>query len=121
MQTATIVKIGKDSYDVSYPNVGQKLDIENVKLMLTNSQYGEMARSGHVTALQLLDLVDAVAYFTILVPELKSSLKVQDFMDMNPVEARNLRKGYKKYFVPFFEAVEKELNEDGDEDETTEV
>src|ERR1700746_2780161 len=110
MKTSVNVKIGETQYEVHYPNVGEKLQIENVKLLLTNNGYGDLARSGHITAINMLDLVDAVSYFTILIPEVKSSLKLEDFLSMEPLQAKNLSKAYKKYYRPFLEEIDRELN-----------
>lgn len=120
MQTEKQIKIGEQTFEVSYPLVGQKLTIENVKLMLTDNNYGDLARSGHNTAVEFLDLVDAVSYFAVLIPELKSSLKVEDFLKMDPKTAKMYVKAYKKQFDPWMAAIDKEINKD-DEAEQSEA
>lgn len=116
MQTQTNVKIGEKTYLVSYPLVGQKLQIENVKLLLTDGNYGDLARSGHNTAISLLDLVDAVSYFTILIPEIRDNLKIDDFLNMDEFRAKELTKAYKKSFRPWLDEIDKELNREEDVD-----
>ena len=112
MQTSKQIKIGDQIFGVSYPTVGQKLQIENVKLLLTDNGYGDLARSAHITALNLLDLVDAVAYFTILIPEISSSLSVNNFLNMEPLKAKMYAKAFKREFRPWMEAVDVELNKE---------
>lgn len=121
MQTSKFIKIMNQLFEVSYPNVGQKLQIENVKLLLTDNNYGDLARSRHTTALELLDLVDAVAYFSILIPEIKSTLNLADFLNMDAKRSKAYVKAFKKEFTPWFDAIEEELNkEDSEEDEQDE-
>lgn len=122
MKTSVNVKIDSQDYEVNYPTVGEKLQIENVKLLLTNNNYGDLARSGHTTALDLLDLVDSVSYFSILIPEIKKSIKMEDFLTMDPIKAKLMIKAFKKY-RDFLSEVDTELNSEDDEstEETKEV
>ncbi len=119
IQTQTQVKIGEISYDVNYPTVRQKLEIENLKMFLSSNKYGDLARSGHKTASRLLDLIDAVAYFSILIPEIKNNMKVADFEIMDIKTQRNMMRGYKVDFYPWFANIESELNKEEDDEEET--
>ena len=108
------------TFEISYPSVGQKLQIENVKLLLTDNNYGDLARSNHVTAIKLLDLVDAVSYFSILIPEIKTSLNVDDFLNMDPKRVKAYTKAYKEDFLPWMLEIEEELNKEDDDSEEAE-
>jgi isopentenyldiphosphate isomerase len=119
IQTNTQIKIGDKTYEVNYPNVRQKLEIENLKIFLSSGKYGELARSAHKTASKLLDLIDAVAYFSILIPEIKSNMTVNDFENMDIVTQRNMMRAYKINFYPWFEQIEAELNKEDDDDENS--
>jgi len=117
MQTSKAIEILGKTYEVKYPNVGQKLQIENVKLLFTDGNYGDLARSRHNTALELLDLVDAVAYFSILIPEIASNLSIQDFLNMDVKRSKAYIKAFKKQFSPWFDELEAELNKEDSENE----
>jgi len=121
MQTVKQVKIGDQQFQISYPTVGQKLQIENVKLLLTDNNYGDLARSGHISAIQLLDLVDAVAYFTILIPEISKSLNVQDFLNMEPKKTKMYIKAFKEEFMPWMDKIDIELNREDDGTDEEEI
>ena len=61
--------IGKKSFVVEFPNVGQILDIESMKQALTNNRYGIMAKSDIKSMYYALDVVDAVSFLTVVAPE----------------------------------------------------
>lgn len=112
------VKIDKDEYLVKYPNVGQQLDIENLKNLLSNGQYASYAAVGSKTSTQLLDLIDAVSYFSILIPELKEKLSVKNFTTIDPVFQKKLSKSFLNFHSNFILKVEEEISKElSEEDE----
>jgi hypothetical protein len=122
LQTKTIIKIGGTDYELSYPNNGQKLEIENYKLAYSLGLYGEMARNAHSTALEMLDLIDAVAYFRVLSPEVSQKYNLKDFAKIELETSLRLRKAFKvyfKWFTEFESEMIKSLNAEDDDAGTT--
>lgn len=119
-QTKFAVKIDKEVYHIPYPNVGQQLEIEGLKELLSAGKYSELARTGSKTAIQLLDLIDAVSYFYTLVPELKAKLDLKNFTNIDPLFQKKLSKAFiqynQKFIIPCDLEINKELSEE-DEDE----
>lgn len=115
------VKIDKDEYLVKYPNVGQQLEIENLKNLLSDGKYSQYAQVGSKTSTQLLDLIDAVSYFHTLIPELKEKLSVKNFTSIDPVFQKKLSKAFMNFYSNFILKVEEEISKElSEEDETTE-
>jgi hypothetical protein len=118
IQTSTTVKIDGIGYTVPYPNVGQQLEIENLKNVLTKGKYAEIASTGSKTGVQLLDLIDAVSYFSVLIPDMKKRLEKLTLADIDPVLQRKLSKAFLKFYTTFILKVEAEINKMLDESET---
>lgn len=120
LKTSTEVVLNGKAFQVGYPNVGQKMKIENLKVLLTNGQYGDFVRSGHKTGLELLDLVDSFANFGVLIQEL--NLGIDDFNNMSIETGNQFKKAYLGTFFPFLVEVEKQLeavtNKSEDDTET---
>jgi hypothetical protein len=116
MVKRTIVNICGNDYDVEFPNVGQLQDIEAFKLAITGGRYVEMAIGGLRTQAFALDLADALAYFSVLVPELKHDLKVKNWREVDPFVAKQIVKDFKQNFLKWYKPIVDDLyNFDTDE------
>lgn len=125
MVKRTIVKICGNDYDVEFPNVGQLQDIEAFKIAFTGGRYVEMALGGLRTQAFALDLADAIAYFSVLVPELKHDLKVKSWRDLDPFTAKEIVKAFKLDFMKWYKPLVDDLynfdiDEIEEEDDTEE-
>jgi len=94
---------------VKFPNVGQLLDMESMKLALTNNRYGSMSASGIKSMYLALDLVDAIVFIQVLCPKVKRMLELEDYTKMDPLDAKELIGFYKQQLLPWYESVSKEL------------
>jgi len=117
MEKSTKLKISGKDYVVNFPNVGQILDIESLKSALTNGQYGDFIKMGTKYSNDVLDLVDTIATFSVLIPELKDEFNVKNFSDMDPFVAIKYVKVYKKQFFLWFNTINNELRKLGNEDD----
>ena len=97
------LKIKGVKYTVKFPTVGEFLSIERYKMTLSAGQYSTMVSSGLISAGEALDLIDMIAYFTVLLPTLKESLKVDMFSDLDLMDAKELVDVYKKDMKPWVE------------------
>jgi hypothetical protein len=117
LQTQTQIKIAGTTYTVPYPTQGQLIEVESMKMLLSSGTYSALAKSGHDTANKLLDLIDAVSYFHVIVPELRPLIDITNFTKMDFITAERLRKGfykYNKFLKECEDAVLKQLTEDGE-------
>lgn len=117
MNRTYIIKIEENSYPVSFPTVGQIMEIESMKFALTQNRYQEMSMSGLKKTLYALDLVDTIATFFTLIPTLSKSLSVESIFDIDPFKAKELIKAYKKFNTEFFKPLMDELMKEEDESE----
>jgi hypothetical protein len=110
IQTKTNVTIGDTTYSIEYPNVGQVLDIENLKILLSGDMYSSLVKSVHKTGLDLLNLIDGVAYFSVLADGFKKKYDIEKFTAMGGVEQAQIKQAFVKQFWPWFVKIEQELN-----------
>ena len=61
--------IGEKTFIANFPNIGQIIDLESLKQAITSNRYGQMAASGIASMYYALDLVDAIAFYQIVVPD----------------------------------------------------
>jgi hypothetical protein len=110
MQKRTIqIRIETNVYNVNFPNVGQMMDIENMKMSLTNGSYADMVRSGLKSSYYNTEIVDTIAHLWVLIPELRADLQVRNFSELDPFVAKKLLKVYREQFTPWYEKLMKEL------------
>jgi len=98
------------SYIVKYPTVGQLLEIESLKQSMSGGRYGIMAISGVKSMEFALDLIDSIAYFSILIPELRKQLEIKSFLDLDAITAKKLTITYRKQFNPWYKQLEEEMS-----------
>lgn len=112
------------SYIAKFPNVGQMMDIENMKMTLTNGKYSVMAVSGMKIHLWQLDMVDAISYFSVLCPEMGKDLGIKNWRDLDADLGKEITLAYVKQFVPWIKPLLDELfkmeDTDGDKSKAVE-
>lgn len=106
-------------FQVKFPNVGQMIDIESLKNSLTMGKYGQFAASGVKSMYFILDVVDTIAFMTVMCPKLKNFITDEDsdkdYTQMKPEIVKELVMVYKKQILPWYSNILKLLyntNED---------
>lgn len=97
------------TFIAKFPNVGQLIDLESFKQALTSNRYGQMAASGVVSMYQALDLVDAIAFFQVVVPEVGKRFDINNYTQMNLDEIKHIVDAYQKEIKPWFDKTMSEL------------
>ena len=67
--------------EVSFPNVGQLIDIANAKIRISNGNYKDYSTTA--SDLYTRGLVEAIATFSVLLPELKDNI-IGSFQQADP-------------------------------------
>lgn len=106
-----LVKINGNSYMVNFPNVGQMIEIEQLKLAYTNGKYIEFAMSNLMNHIFILDFVDAISYFSVLIPELKNDFEIDNYTKLNGNSAKEIIRAYKEDFIPWFKPILDDLHD----------
>lgn len=112
--------IGEKTFVAKFPNVGQIIDLESLKQALTNNRYGQMASSGIASMYNALDLVDAVAFFQVIVPEVSRYYDIKSYAKLELDKVQDLVKAYQEQIRPWFDKTMLELKGIATDDGTTE-
>lgn len=99
----------KLEYIVKFPNVGQLLEIESMKMAYTNNSYGTLVQGGLRSSSYALDMADCFSTFQILIPELSKDLGVKSFTQLDAFEAKKIVSVYVKQFQPWMTELLTEL------------
>lgn len=98
------IVIGPNQYTIKRPTVGQIIDMERAKLKLSGGQHSQML-FGTLQAQQAYLFVEAIATFTVLVPELQKDLLVKSLLDLTQEQSRPLVKQYEDKVYPWLNAL----------------
>lgn len=109
MERTKSFKIGEHSFTAKFPNVGQLIDLESYKQSLTNGRYGQMAASGIRSQYYALDLIDAIVFFQVVVPEVGKYFDISNYASISLEKAKPLIEVYQTEIRPWFESTMNEL------------
>ena len=117
----TISYNGK-KFQVKFPNVGQLIDIESLKNALTGGKYGSFAASGVKSMYFILDIVDTIAFLTVMCPKLKNFITEEedgiDYTQMKPETVKTLVTVYKEQIFPWYSKIMGQLYSSATNDTT---
>lgn len=119
------VSFSGHTFTINMPTNGQFIDIESKKLSFSGNKISNMLFSSSRSSMYAFFLIEAIASFMVLIPELNKMLQVKSIFDLNPIQTKEMVKAYQETYLPwhdeimdFINGVEKELN-DQDEAEGT--
>lgn len=108
-----VINYNGKKFTVKFPNVGQIMDIESLKVALTGGKYGTFAASGIKSMYFVLDMVDAISFFSVMCSRLKNFITEEDtdvdYTQMNPQSIKPLIDIYKKEVMPWYNKIMSEL------------
>ena len=109
-------------FQVKFPNVGQLIDIESLKNALTGGKYGSFAASGVKSMYFILDIVDTIAFLTVMCPKLKNFINEEedgiDYTQMKPETVKTLVTVYKEQILPWYSKIMGQLYSSATNDTT---
>lgn len=109
-------------FQVKFPNVGQLIDIESLKNALTGGKYGSFAASGVKSMYFILDIVDTIAFLTVMCPKLKNFITEEedeiDYTQMKPETVKTLLTVYKEQILPWYSKIMGQLYSSATNDTT---
>ena len=106
-----VVRVLDKEYKVGFPNVGQMLDIETNKMILSSGKYHEMVESsvkGVASSIQSLDLIDALSTLSVMIPDLKKHISYEDG-EIDLKTGLILTNVYKVVYFPWFNEIQKDI------------
>ncbi len=108
-------KILDNDYEAKYPNNGQFIDIETMKVHLTDGTYHTISTGTDIAAQRAKYTVDMIAFFNICCPKIKESLTLKSFSKLEALENRKILNMYIKVIHPWLMAWQDFLNSDDDD------
>lgn len=97
------VEIAKNNYSIKFPNSGELMDIDLLKVQITNGRYDSFKFSLNPSFQNTALKVDAVAFFNTMVPKLKKDMTVKSFFDLEEEQLQVLVKVYEDEILPWLE------------------
>lgn len=104
---SVIVEYSGKKYEIPYPTVGQQLEIENLRNLLSGGTYRELARIASKSANDLLNVIDGFSVLCVMLPELK--LKPENFNNLDILQSTEISNCWFKIF-DFQNEVRSEIN-----------
>lgn len=120
MRNTIKIELEGSTYEVKFPNVGQMIDIENLKQLLSENTYQSLLYSNVKSAFVACKLIEAIAIFRTLVPDLAKDLKVAKYTDIDPFVAKKILNCYIKTIEPWYNEILSELYADIEENQVPE-
>lgn len=105
-------KILENTYEVDFPNTGGLMEIEIMKAQLSRGQYSALAENSTVISSYSRFLIDMIATFTVLFPDLKKDMNVKTISELNPLDSKKLLKVYLGEVLPWMNEWFNVLNSD---------
>ncbi len=105
------ISIKDNKYTVSFPTVGQIIDIETKRSILSRGQYGNMIESKMQMSWNVLEIIDVMAYFQVLVPKLFDDLNVKSLEEIDAIDFAEIVEVYREQFLPWYNGWAKKFNE----------
>lgn len=102
--------------NVKFPNVGEMIDIENLKTAYSGGRYGVMLASGVKSMLYALDTIDAMAFIEIKLKAVRNMLNIpaeQSLMNIDVILSSELTAWYKQQIAPWYNSMMSKLYEAG--------
>lgn len=90
-------------YVIEFPNVGKQMDIELMKIQLSDGKFDTLKFSFNPLFNQQAVRIEAIATFVYLIPKLKTDLNVKSFLELSYEQMGFIESMYTEQFLPWYE------------------
>jgi hypothetical protein len=104
MEKSIKVSFKGNSYEMSFPNTGKLIDLEQRKSRL-------ISPNNNNASLWAYNLAIAIETFRTLIPKLEEDLNIKQFEDMDLMDSRDIVKVYIEEVKPWFDAQIREVSD----------
>lgn len=108
------IKIKGNEYEIKFPNNGQLIDIETMKQALSKGSMDSLLISRNAQSNLVYVTIEMISTFTILIPQLIEDLRVDNLLDLDPIETRELRRIYVEDYHAWYTKWMKDINDEID-------
>ena len=105
MERQIVFKVKSNNYVIAFPNVGKFQDIETMKQIVSKGMYSSLLSTATVSSMEVLQMIDMEAYFSVLCPKLLEDLRCKNFGDLDIEDYQELKKEYVSQFVPWWNSI----------------
>ena len=105
----TTLVINGHIYEVAYPNTGQTIDIELLKVKISDGNYDALRFSMNEMFQEQANKIDMIATFNTLIPKLKEDLTVRSLFLLTEEQSNELLKVYVEQFLPWFNPIKEAI------------
>jgi len=112
LERKKVIVINGDNFtlDITNLKVGDYIALETEKQRLSSSKYFELATTYLTNTLNAANLIDMIATFRILLPEIEKGIAAESFEKLNIIDTKELLKIYLKNVSPWYQSWMKEFN-----------
>lgn len=107
-------KIHDNTYTVDFPNTNGLIEIESLKAQLSRNNYSGITDQGTIMGNYSRLLIDMIATFTVLFPQLKKDMSIKSISELNALDSKKLLQVYLKEVAVWFNDWFELLNSDDD-------
>lgn len=111
MKTVLKLEVRGNTYDVTYPNTGQQIDMELLKAKIADGNYDTLRFSNNPLFQDSADKIDMIATFSVLIPQLKKDINVDSFFKLEEEVTQELLEIYSLKFIPWYTELKKAIRE----------
>ena len=90
-------------YSVEFPDTGTMMDIELMKIQLSDNKYDSLKYSMNAMMHRQSVVIDAIATFVFMIPQLKKDLNVVSFLKLSYEQIDMVQEMYVEQFLPWYE------------------
>jgi hypothetical protein len=90
-------------FTIDFPNTGKMLDIELMKVQLSDGKYDTLKYSFNTVFQQQAVRIEAIATFITLIPDLKEQLNVKSMLHLEYEDMALIESMYVEQFLPWYE------------------
>lgn len=110
------INIQGKEYTVKFPNTGQLIDIETMKVRLSGDAQKSLLYSSTPAGQQAFVSIEAISTFTVLCPDMIKDLNM-DMFELSPIDLKPILKEYTDKIHPWFAEWYNIINEVEEDDE----
>ena len=103
------IKIEDQEFQISFPNVGQYKLIQSNKARLSYGGYDSMNQVKNIEMDMALNLIDAQATFSVLIPDLEKKLTF-NYNTLSMVKSKMITDAYLTQYYPWYSKLLKVIN-----------
>lgn len=105
MDRKIVLNVKGNSYTIEFPNVGRFQSVETAKQVISKGMYTSLLSTPTHSAIEVLDMIDMEACFSVLCPNLLKELKCKSFGDLDIADYKELKTVYIDQFLPWWNQI----------------